>query len=98
MGTNRVLLPLPVTRTTPSLKLTSVTLSSTNSETRNPLAYKISSIARSRRPIESFKLGAFKRATTSSSLKLLGNDRGNLGDSICNVGSTAILFSRKENR
>ena len=49
-GTMRCLLPLPTTRTTPIFISSSDTRTRHSSETRRPVAYRNSSMARSRRP------------------------------------------------
>ena len=86
-GTRRSFEPLPVTRNTPCARLTCVGVRPTNSETRNPVAYSTSSMARSRSPSAVATSGTSSRASTSASLRASGNRRPSRGDSTFAQGS-----------
>ena len=74
--------------------LTCSTFKFTSSETRNPLAYKTSNMARSRSPKGTPQSGSASKASTSCSVKPLGNALPIRGDSILAVGSDSRISSR----
>src|SRR5271168_3481967 len=101
-GTSRSLSPLPMHRTHPTFVSRSPTRRLTSSETRSPVEYRTSSIARSRKPSGVFASGCCNSFSTSSSRKYPGNDRRIFGDSRLIDGSAAtnsfICANRKKLR
>src|SRR5256885_6330767 len=95
MGTRRSLSPLPMHRTQPIRISTSEMRRLSSSETRRPVEYKTSSIARSRRPTGVAVFGASMRRFISSLRRYVGSLWRIFGDSRFSVGSTRTSSSIK---
>src|SRR5882762_9341767 len=95
MGTRRSLSPFPMHRTQPVRISRSEIRRLSNSETRRPVEYNTSSMARSRKPTGVFGLGADIRRSTSSLRKYDGRLWRILGDSRFYVGSLRTNSSAK---
>ena len=71
-GTTRSLFPLPTHRANPVFRSRSTGSSPTTSEARQPVAYKVSKQARSRRPSRVSERGDSSRRSTAAGLKTVG--------------------------
>src|SRR6185369_15272221 len=87
-GTARSLPPFPNTVTKPRSKLILLGVRPANSDTRSPVAYRISSIALSLRPMVVDGSGVSSNRSTSSGARNLGSDCHDFGDSMLTLGST----------
>src|SRR6185369_13331632 len=87
-GTARSLPPFPNTVRNPSSKLILPGVRPASSDTRSPVAYRISSIALSLRPLVVDGSGVDSNRSTSYGARNLGSDCNDFGDSMLTLGST----------
>ena len=93
IGTTLSLDPLPSVRRYPTSRLTALIFSDTNSETRNPVAYINSSIAKSLTPVSVLISGAAISASTSCIDITFGSFRQGRGEAIVSIGFSEIKLS-----
>ena len=85
-GTRRSLFPLPTQRAIPAFKSTSPARSPATSEARQPVAYKVSRAARSRRPSRVSRLGASSNRSTAAGPRTVGR-RSHTAGAISNLAT-----------